>query len=157
MHTTTILSEKSPAKTCIYIKGDFRKSAAYKYCVNNTAGKSNKKEKAIVRCIPPTSGIEKSINGKYRYILQPGDNKRLSRDGVLRLYSINKAIDIPVRKLLGKWKAGHIGVALVVLDGQWCIEGELVEHMHKPERGVLVALRLLLGLTKHSGNTFLSA
>ncbi len=141
MYTTSICSEKPPVKTSIYIKGDFNKLRSPK----NGGQSSLEKEKAIVRDILQSPATQKSITGKFAYTIQKGDDKRLSRDGVLKVYNINEPIDIPVGKLLGNWKKSHIGVTLVVLNNQWCVEGEVFEgRIYKRERGVLVALRLML-------------
>ncbi len=56
------------------------------------------------------------------YTLQQGDNKKLNRDGVLRLYYLDQPIEVPVTKLLGKWKRTHVGVTLSCLYENWQIE-----------------------------------
>lgn len=122
MHTDTIFSEKSAAKTGLYVKEDFK-------TVTNKYGKNNieKKEKAVVRDIFRSEINKKSISGKFSYTIQHGDDKRLSRNGVLRVYNINEPVEIPVGELLGKWKKSHVGVTLVVLNQEWHIEGEVAE------------------------------
>ncbi|WP_018615550.1 RNA polymerase sigma factor [Segetibacter koreensis] len=79
-------------------------------------------------------GLEKDITSKkqtanLKYTIQKGDDKRLNKDGVLRVYNLSEPLDIPVRKVLGKWKKEQIGVTLVFVSGKWQIEGEIVEHM----------------------------
>lgn len=145
MNTTSILSENFAAETGIYIKGGFRKSE-YKSNTNGSAGKAGlKKEKAIVRYIFHSYEKNKSLKEKLTYTIQHGDNKRLNKDGVLRVYNMNQPLDIPVGKLLGNWNKSHIGVTLVVLNGQWSVGEEFIRNpVHKQERGLLVALRDLL-------------
>lgn len=145
MNTKTNFSEKPSVKTGLYIKGDFKKIISSECSINNTAVESNlNKEKTIVRDISQTPETNKSIKGNFTYTIQPGDNKRLSGDGVLRVYNIKEPIDIPVRNLLGKWKKSHIGVSLIIINGQWCVEGEVAAHsINKREKGVVVALKMM--------------
>ncbi len=145
MKTISIFSEGTSLKTGLYIKSDFK---LYKYGINKNAKKLPfENEQAVVRHISQTPAANQSIPGNHKYTMQQGDEKRLSKNGVLKVYNIKEPIDIPVSKLLGNWKKSHIGVTLIVSNGQWCIEGgEFEQRIHKPERGVLVALRILLRL-----------
>src|SRR3954453_3374930 len=61
---------------------------------------------------------------KFSYTIQKGDFERLNRDCVLKVYKINEPVDIPVRRLLGKWKDTHIGVTIFKLNEEWRIDGE---------------------------------
>lgn len=143
MNTTSIQTEKT-VTTGIYIKGNFKKESSNKHDMNNTNGPLNfTKEEAVVRHIFQIPAVNKNI-GNLQYTIQQGDDKRLSKDGVLRVYNMNEPIDIPVGKLLGRWKSSHIGITLIVSDNQWCIEGELtVPQIPKPEKGFSVLRQLL--------------
>lgn len=145
MHTNSIFSEKSAGTTSIYIKGVFKKENFGKYEMNTTGDKSDFiKEKAVVRHIFQTPADNKDIADNHRYTIRQGDDRRL-RDGVLRVYNIKEPIDIPVGKLLGRWKMSHIGVTVFTSNDQWFIEGEAFKHnMLKPEKKVYAALRSFL-------------
>lgn len=141
MNTTSIFSQKSPVETGIYIKADFKKQQSYKYDVKNAAADKLQveKEEAIVKSIFQTSVTNKSITGNHKYTIVQGDDKRLNKDGVLRVYKMTEPIDIPVRRLLGNWKKSYIGVTLIVANGQWCVEGDSVDI--KPVPIALAALQ----------------
>ena len=142
MNTTSTFSAETSLKTGLYIKSDFK---LYKYGKNNNVVNPGvTKEKAVVKHIFQTPAANQGIAGNHTYTIRQGDDKRLSKDGVLRVYNIMETINIPVRSLLGNWKKSHIGVTLIVTNGQWCIEGEEVEYCIPSEKGVLIALRLLL-------------
>ena len=146
MKNTSSFSENSRVETAILIKGNFKKEKC-NYDINNiTAGKSSfEKEKAVVRNIFQTPAVDTSITGNHTYTILEGDDKRLSKEGVLKVYNINKQIDIPVRKLLGNWKKTHIGITLIIENGQWCVEDQPFEYcIPKQESAVLVAWRSLL-------------
>jgi len=144
MTNTSILSEKCN-ETGIYIQGNFKKGMC-KSRMNGIDSKVvAKKGKVIVKTIFQTSGKNENLKEKLTYTIQKGDDKRLCREGVLRVYNIKEPIDIPIINLLGKWKNTHIGITLFVLNGQWYAGKEFVENLtYKQERGVLTALRLLL-------------
>lgn len=75
--------------------------------------------------------------GKYKYTIQKGDDKRLSRDGMLRVYHLKEPVDIPVRRLLGNWKKDHVGLTLVVVNDKWQIDGQIIKHSiqkHKTDK-----------------------
>lgn len=82
----------------------------------------------------------------FTYTIKPGDEKRLNRSGVLRVYDLNKPVNIPVVKLLGKWKKTHIGVTLVIANGIWCIADSTTaeKSMYKQGPAVQVAFQRLL-------------
>lgn len=143
MNTTSTFSKNSSIETGIYIKGDFTRKSR-KYEMNNVTASTLpfEKEETIVKSIFQTSAADKNITGNHSYTLQQGDDKRLNKDGVLRVYNSNEPIDIPVRRLLGNWKETHTGVTLIVADGQWCVEGNQVDI--KPEPIVLAALKSIL-------------
>jgi hypothetical protein len=147
MNTTSNFSENSRVETGILIKGNFKKEKLSSFDINNiTAGKTTfEKENAVVRNIFQAPASDKSITGNHTYTILEGDERRLGKDGVLKVYNINKQIDIPVRKLLGNWKKTHIGITLIIENGQWCVEGQPFEfRIPKEESTVLVALRSLL-------------
>jgi len=79
---------------------------------------------------------------KFRYTIQKGDFRRLDRDGVLKVYKINEPVNIPVRRLLGKWKDTHIGVTIFKLNEEWKVEGE-EQVVHSKEALIAVAKRWL--------------
>ena len=139
MNTTSTFSENARVQTGILIKGNFRKEKSY-------TGKSPfEKENTVVRNIFQTPFSDTSITGNHTYTILEGDDKRLNKDGVLTVYNINKQIDIPVRKLLGNWKKSHVGITLIVENGQWCVEGQPFEYcIPRQESAVLVALKSLL-------------
>ena len=60
---------------------------------------------------------------KIKYTLRPGDDKRLDKRGVLKVYNINTLIEIPVTGLLGQWKNTHVGTTIFKADDKWQIEG----------------------------------
>lgn len=108
-----------------------------------TADKSETKESNLTSVLLQTKSIIIDINQKeatkkserviLTYTIKKGDNRRLNRDGILRLYKLDRPIEIPVTKLLGKWKHTHIGVTLACIYEEWQIEEGQVEHiMHKP-------------------------
>ncbi len=147
MNTTSNFSENSRIETGILIKGNFKKEKLSNFDMNNiAAGKSPfEQEKAVVRNIFQTPFSDTSITGNHTYTILEGDEKRLSKDGLLKVYNINKQIDIPVRKLLGNWKKSHVGITLIVENGQWCVEGQPFEYcIPRQESAVLVALKSLL-------------
>lgn len=147
MNTTSNFSENSRVDTGILIKGNFKKEKSSSFDINNiAAGKLPfEKEKAVVRNIFQAPASDTSITGNHTYTILEGDDKRLTKNGVLKVYNINKQIDIPVRKLLGNWKKTHVGINLIVENGQWCVEGQPFEYsIPKHESAVLVALRSLL-------------
>jgi len=147
MNTTSNFSENSRIETGILIKGNFKKEKLSNFDMNNIAvGKSPfEQEKAVVRNIFQIPFSYTSITGNHTYTILEGDEKRLSKDGLLKVYNINKQIDIPVRKLLGNWKKSHVGITLIVENGQWCVEGQPFEYcIPRQESAVLVALKSLL-------------
>ena len=83
--------------------------------------------KQLISLDKDTTSKKRTTNLKYT--IQKGDDKRLNKHGVLRVYNLSEPLDIPVRKVLGKWKKEQIGVTLVFVSGNWQIEGEIVEHM----------------------------
>lgn len=58
------------------------------------------------------------------YTIKEGDNKRLNKKGILVVYNLNQAIEIPVIRLLGKFKKTHVGVTLYRQHGLWQIEAQ---------------------------------
>lgn len=142
---TANFSKNSPATSGVYIKGAFEKEKSGKNELNNTAAEAKGlKEKAVVRHISEAPATNKFIAGNYKYTIAPGDNQKLNKQGILRVYNLKESIDIPVRRLLGNWKPSHVGVTLIVANGQWCTEDGSEHRIEKAEKGVLVALRLLL-------------
>lgn len=144
MNTTSTFSETYPDKTGIYIKGYFKKEISYKNEVNVLNSKSDNKDETIVRHIFQTPFINKSIKAKLNYTIHESDERRLTKDGILKVYNMNERIDIPVTKLLGKWNRSHIGIHLIVVDGQWRVEGEMVTNIYKSKRGLLIGFKAML-------------
>lgn len=145
MTIRSTLFKKTVTKEGNYIKGNFKKEITGKDFDNTNSSKILKTEKAIVRDIFKTTATDESIKGGYTYTIQPRDNKRLSKDGVLRVYNISEPVDIPIRQLLGKWNKEHVGITLVVKDNEWCIEGRVPEHsIPKQNNPLIAAVRMVL-------------
>lgn len=69
---------------------------------------------------------------KISYTLKPGDYKRISKKGILKVYHLNEPIEIPVIQILGKWKETHQGITISKLDKEWQVEGDHVRSEKKP-------------------------
>src|SRR4051794_7454141 len=78
--------------------------------------------KPVIRVVQ--NNATKSDLANLQYTVQKGDERRLNKDGVLRVYNRQVPIDIPVTRLLGKWKKEHVGVTLIYKNFRWQIEGE---------------------------------
>jgi RNA polymerase sigma-70 factor (ECF subfamily) len=90
---------------------------------------------------------KKKIN--FLYTIQSGDQKRINKNGILRVYHLSEPIDIPVGRILGKWKKEHIGVTLVAINGKWCIKGGIAEYsIPKHEENVSLPLQLFRKLVR---------
>lgn len=146
MNSTSTVAEKSLNQNCILIKSNFLEEIECKYGKTKSRGKlESAKEKAVVIDIFKNQTVNESQRAKITYTIQRGDDKRLNRIGVLRVYNIKEPIDIPVRKLLGNWKNTHIGVTLIAINREWQIEGVMPEHiLVKQEAGGLISLQQLL-------------
>src|SRR4051812_335746 len=100
--------------------------------------KSSAPEGLLFNIMPvPETNLEKiqgqSLKEKLVYTIRQGDNKRLTRDGLLRVYNLNQKIEIPVTKLLGRWKNTHVGVSIIIIGKEYQVE---LEHQvqHKLQR-----------------------
>lgn len=47
--------------------------------------------------------------------------------GVLIVYNLDQPVEIPFKKLFGKWKKSYIGIALTFKNNAWEIDGEPVK------------------------------
>ncbi len=147
----------------IYIKTSdkFRKdSSVFKlYAVNNSAAEqtteisgtvetnvknsAREEKKPLIRVVQNTTQNPSPV--KLQYTIQKGDDRRLNRDGGIRVYNLREPLDIPVKKLLGKWKNEHVGVTLVYMNEKWIIEGEMVQHtINRLETNSRTGLKRLL-------------
>ena len=76
-----------------------------------------------------------AFNAELNYTFQQGDGQKLKKNGILRVYNINQPIEIPVTRLLGKWKESYVGVTVGVRGGEWVIEKQIgVIEMEKDNR-----------------------
>lgn len=122
--STSILSKKS--LPCI--KGySFNKIKIQLSITKSTSKNEPEAEEAIVIDMFQNT-IRKSHGLKQTYTIRHRDDKRLNREGVLRVYNFNEPIDIPVTRLLGRWKSSHVGVTLVLINERWHAEGKVVEE-----------------------------
>ena len=80
------------------------------------------------------SDRSKNQGVELKYTLQKGDEKRLDKHGVLRLYNVSEALEIPVTQLLGKWTNDNVGVTLVFKHGNWQVTGEMNKHVIQRHR-----------------------
>lgn len=146
MNNNAILTKKSLFQNCIILKSNLHTETADKSEIKASNPPCDLlKEKAIIIDIFQNKESKKSQRVKLTYTIQQGDDQRLNRDGVLRMYNINKPIEIPVSKLLGKWKKNHIGVTLAIINEEWQIEGGLVEHiMHKQYSFISIAWQWIM-------------
>ena len=79
-----------------------------------------------------------------KYTIKAGDDKRIDKNGVLKLYNINKPIEIPVVRLLGKWKRSHVGATLYRIDEEWKVEGSQIQPIvHEKKPSVSIVKRLM--------------
>jgi len=80
----------------------------------------------------PEIGAEKisgqTLKGELVYTIRRGDNKRLTRDGLLRVYNLNQKIEIPVTRLLGRWKKTHVGLSIIITGKDYQVEGKQVHQ-----------------------------
>lgn len=83
-------------------------------------------KKSLIRVVQNTTVKNECV--KLKYTLQNGDDRRLNKEGVLRVYNMSEPLDIPVKQVLGRWKKEHIGVTLIFSNEQWHIEGEIIKH-----------------------------
>ena len=125
MFSSSNLFKRTGISNGIYIKGNFKKGIARKYFISKVIKRLVGKQEAVVRDIFPTSA-KKTQRAEVSYTIQKGDDKRINRNGILRVYNINEPIDIPVRQILGKWSKNFIGVTLVFAGDKWDIKGKLV-------------------------------
>lgn len=150
MCTTSILSKDADIKSCISIKAFNKKEIVSKSDTTKNIVRSNHSvEKAVVIDMLEYKAIKKSLSVKFTYTIKQGDAKRLSKGGVLRVYNHYEPINIPVEKLLGKWKNTHVGVTLICRGENWYVEGGAVNHsINKEETIVQVAFQRLLRFVK---------
>lgn len=93
---------------------------------SNVKTPAREEKKPLIRVVQNTTQNPSPV--KLRYTIQKGDDRRLNRDGGIRVYNLREPLDIPVKKLLGKWKNEHVGVTLMYMNEKWIIEGEMVQH-----------------------------
>ena len=145
MSTTSTLSKKSTIDNCISINTLSPKKIIGEPNITNSHSSG---EKAIVIDIVKRQSAKKDLDAKLTYTLKLGDAKRLNKNGILRVYHVNEPIDIPVKKLLGKWKTTHVGATFIVKNGKWCVEGNSVKNISVQKSSVLVAFQRFLKLVK---------
>lgn len=143
MQTSSTTVEKSFIANGIYIECDFKKATLSDFVGNKGTGKSQAESKtAIVRDISEDQYGKKTPSLRSAYTLQEGDENRLNKNGVLRVYNLNEPLDIPVTDLLGKWRKQHVGVTLFLTNGKWCTGGKLVANeIDEQAEGSLAAFR----------------
>lgn len=145
MTIRSTLFRKPVTKEGNYIKGNFKKDITGKDFDNKNNFKTLKTEKAIVRDIFKTTASNENVKGEFTYTIQLRDNKRLTKDGTLRVYNMRQPIDIPIVPLLGKWNREHVGIILVSKDGEWLIEGRVAQQsVHRQDSRLIAAMRLVL-------------
>lgn len=122
MKTTSILSKKTTSQGSISINTLSDKRATNHFKNNNNIRNINPSgEKAIIINMFQNQEIHKNSGVQFTYVLKQGDDRRLDKNGVLRVYDMNEPINIPVEKLLGTWKNAHIGITLI-LNGRWLVK-----------------------------------
>jgi hypothetical protein len=85
---------------------------------------------------------------KIRYTIKQGDQKRLNRAGVLKVYYLDAPVEIPVIPLLGKWKKSHIGITFEKTDEEWKIERDYVPFRINTRPTFMEIVRRVLGKHK---------
>lgn len=129
MHTTSTCSKKLPLQNCTNIKAIALTETANKSGIPvNKSDCEDSEEKAVVIDIFRNQAAKISHKTKFTYTLKHGDDKRLNKEGVLRVYDLNKSVNIPVTELLGTWKDTHIGVTFVAGDNNWCLKGDIIKN-----------------------------
>lgn len=86
----------------------------------------------------------KSAVIKIRYTIEPGDCKRLNKQGILKVYNIDEPIEIPVTALLGKWKNAHIGITIFKLNEEWQIEGRQSQCIFSEKKAFVSIVKRLI-------------
>ncbi len=81
---------------------------------------------------------------KIRYTIKQGDQKRLNKRGVLKVYKVDQLIEIPVTSLLGKWKKTHVGVTVFKLNEEWQIEGRQVQLIINSQMPFIAIIKTLI-------------
>ena len=138
MKTSSILSKKSSFQDSISIN-----AFSYKLPKANITSSNAKGEKAIIINMFKNQEVKYTEN-QFTYTVQQGDDKRVNKNGVLRVYDMNEPINIPVGNLLGKWKNSHIGVTLVVINEKWSVMGGAENVIFKQQPFILTAFQRLL-------------
>lgn len=142
MNSNSALSKKTLTSGGIYINGNFSAKSDDRLNRNVSSDKSNSK-KVISGNFFENDGENKNLVTRHVYTIKPGDNKRLTKDGVLKMYNIAEPVNIPVVALLGKWNKSHIGTTLVCINNMWAVKGGLIK-IQKQENYISVALRQVL-------------
>lgn len=83
-----------------------------------------------IKLTEPESSAQKlfSTNNYYHhsarltYTFKAGDDKRINKNGILKVYNLSEPLEIPATKLLGKWKDTYIGISICLTNGEWQIE-----------------------------------
>lgn len=110
------------------VEGSSKNKTTDKLILTQTIAKAEIQcEESLAINVSENKITEKKKKMNFSYTIQKGDCKRLSKEGILRVYHINEPIDIPVGRLLGRWKKEHIGITLVAINGKWCIKGGRAE------------------------------
>lgn len=115
---------------------------------SNAKTQPEAEKKSPIRVVHKTAS--KNHREELKYTIQKGDDRRLNKDGVLRVYNLSEPFDIPVKKVLGKWKQEYVGITLVLVNEKWHIEDEKIKHViqrHK-DNSSLVLKRLLNSYNK---------
>ena len=143
MNKVSTISQNAQFQTCSVIKAKFDNSMTNKSEDERSSASNTFNGEATIVSIFKNQ-IGRSHEVKLSYTIKEGDNKRLKRDGVLRVYNMKEPIDIPVHKLLGKLRNTHVGTTLYYANNEWQVEGGLVEHVTPPFK-----LQLWQWITKH--------
>jgi hypothetical protein len=143
--TCSLLSKKSPIQDCIHIEANPLKNIVNKTGICKSIENLNSSgQKATVIDMFEHQEANKTQRVSLTYTIKHGDDKRMDKNGFIKVYDLNEEINIPVGRLLGKWKITHIGVTLVVINNKWRIEGEVFKTPpYKPEVSMRVAFQRL--------------
>lgn len=109
--------------------------------------------KADITQIALTPELSRRKLEKILYTIRREDYRKLNRKGVLTVYNIKEPIEIPVTRLLGKWKKNHIGITVFKLNEEWQIEGEHGNHIINTQPSFIVILKR--ALVKYKGSLYL--
>lgn len=102
------------------------------------------KDESIVIAIKQNRSQHKSQSIKLRYKITAGDCRRLNKDGVLKVYNMDQLVEIPVSRLLGKWKTTHIGITVFKTDDQWQVNQSQAECIINKKQSFIAIIKGLI-------------